>query len=167
MFLPKKCKFTCCKKVIFYSPLRENYVSMKYILLLAIITLSCLDCIAQHDPDKLFYLQKVEKYRKMKSTGTVLAISGGILAGVGFVTLLNSSITETTNGYGSTHTTTEGNPVLGAVAFLVGIGGMGSGIPLWAVGAHNQRKYTARLESLSVDFKVDPRSSGIALRYRF
>ena|SRR5688572_2076527 len=141
---------------------------MKYILLLAILTLSFLDASAQYDPDKLLYLQKVEKNRKMKSTGRVLAITGGALTVVGFVVLVNSTITETINGgYGSTTTNLSGYKTFGTVTFLLGMTGMASGFPLWAVGAHNQRKYRHRLESLSVDFKIDPRSSGLGLTYRF
>jgi hypothetical protein len=141
---------------------------MKSILLCSCLLILTFQCYAQYDADKMFYLQKSEKYRKMKSTGTVLAVGGGILAVVGFVTLLNSTITETNYGGGQTQTTTTGHPVLGAASFLVGLGGLGSGIPLWIIGAHNERKYMHKLENtVSFRFNVNPQRTGIALTYHF
>ena len=163
----KKKQILLLKRKNIFS-FEANYVSMKYLLLLGLLILSFLDSAAQHDPDKLIYLQKAEKYRKMKRTGMVLAVTGSALTVVGFVTLVNATLTETMNGgWSSTSPNTTRYRTFGAVSFLLGLGGMGSGFPLWAVGAHNQRKYKHRLDSLSLDFKVAPQSSGLALTYRF
>jgi hypothetical protein len=116
--------------------------------------------------DKLLYAGKAEKYRRRKNTGATLTVLGGVLFIVGFATLSNSSYNTTYNGSYST-TSTTGNPEAGAYALLFGMGGLGAGIPLWAVGAHQQRKYNAKLEGLSFRFNVNPQGKGLALSYRF
>lgn len=116
--------------------------------------------------DKLLYAGKAEKYRKRKNTGATLTVLGGVLFIVGVATLSNSSYNTTYNG-GYTSTSTSGNPEAGALAFLFGVGGLGAGIPLWAVGAHQQRKYNAKLQSLSFRFHLNPQGKGLTLAYRF
>lgn len=138
---------------------------MKFAIVSFVFVCFSLQVSAQYDPDKMFYLQKVEKYRRMKNTGTVLTIGGSILTVAGIVTLLNSSIVETSNGY-QTYTTTEGNPGLGVAMWLVGIGGLGSGIPLWAVGTHNYRKYSQKLEGVSIRLNMSRQQTGLTLAYR-
>ena len=116
--------------------------------------------------DKLLFASKAEKYRKRKSTGATLTVLGGVLFIVGVATLSNSSYNSTYNGSYTT-TSTTGNPEAGAYALLFGMGGLGAGIPLWIVGAHQQRKYNARLQNLSFRFNLNPQGKGLALSYRF
>lgn len=142
-----------------------NPVVMKFTLVCFLFVCFSLQVLAQYDPDKMFYLQKVEKYRRMKNTGAVLTVAGSILTVAGIATLLNSSYIETSNGYQTT-TTTEGNPGLGVAMWLVGIGGLGSGIPLWAVGAHNHKKYSHKLEGVSIRLNMSPQRAGVTLAYR-
>ncbi len=119
-------------------------------------------------PDnKLFYAGKVEKYRKMKGTGATLTVVGGILLVVGIATLVNATSNSYTNSYGSTSTSTSNNAATGAVAYLLGLGGLGAGIPLWIVGAHQQRKYSKRLEGFTLRFNMNPQGKGLTLACRF
>jgi hypothetical protein len=119
-------------------------------------------------PDnKLFYAGKVEKYRKMKGTGATLTVVGGILLVVGIATLVNATSSSYTNSYGSTQTSTSGNAGAGAVAYLLGVAGLGAGIPLWIVGAHQQRKYSKRLEGFTLRFNVNPQNKGVTVACRF
>lgn len=138
---------------------------MKTTILLLLIVWSATPVLAQQNDEKLFYVQKAEKYRRMKSTGTVLTLAGGVLAIVGMVTMSNSSYTTTYNGYGQT-TTTDGNPMGGALAFLGGAAAMGAGVPLWAVGAHAEKKYLKKLEGVTVRLNVNRQSTGLAFVYR-
>ena len=108
--------------------------------------------------DKLLYSGKVEKYRKMKGLGTSLTVLGGVLLVVGVATIVNS----TTYSSGSTS-----NADTGLVAYFLGVAGLGSGIPLWIVGAHQQRKYSKKLEGLSFRFNLNPQRKGLTLAYRF
>ena len=124
---------------------------------------------AQYDDEKLLYMRKAEKYRKMQNAGAVLTVGGAILTVVGFVTLQNSSITTTqpVGGSGQSQTTVEGHPFEGMAAFLLGNGGLGAGIPLWIIGSNNHRKYTQKLEGVSFKLNLTPQKSGIALTYKF
>ncbi|HEY8938399.1 MAG TPA: hypothetical protein VIM65_24435 [Cyclobacteriaceae bacterium] len=139
---------------------------MRVLLLISFLFVLSIHCYAQQNQqgngDKLFLLQKSEKYRKMQNTGTTLTVLGGALVIGGIVTLSNSTITQTPYG-----TKTTGNPGAGAAAFLVGLGALGAGIPLWIIGAHNHHKYDRRLENLYVGFNTTPQQTSLTLRYKF
>jgi hypothetical protein len=135
---------------------------MKALFLLLFILSMTIHAHAQIDKDRLFYLQKVEKYRRMKNTGTILTVTGGILFVVGLVTL--SNVETTSNGYGQT-STTSGNPAGGAVAFVVGSAGLGAGIPLWIVGSHARDKWQRKLDGVTVGLKINPQGAGLTVRF--
>jgi hypothetical protein len=140
---------------------------MKIFALLTFLLFTSLQTFAQQDADKLFFLKKSEKYRKMRNTGATLTVGGSILMVVGIVTLLNSTIT-TTSTYGSPgQTTTTGNPGGGFAAYLIGAAGVGAGVPLWIVGGISHGKYERKLQSLSAGVNVSPQASGLRLTYRF
>ena len=141
---------------------------MKILLVLLIPLFAMTKTFAQQqDPDKqkVFYLMKVEKYNRMKRTGAVLTVCGGILTVIGVANLSNSTPTTTYNSAGYP-TTTTGSPE-GAAAFLLGITGLGAGVPLWIVGAHAARKYQYKLEGISVRVNVAEQQTGLTLTYRF
>jgi hypothetical protein len=140
---------------------------MKIVTLLTFLVFTALQSFAQHEPDKLLYMAKVEKYRKMKNTGGVLTMGGGVLLIGGLVTLMNSSTTTTSYSGGSPQTSSTGNAAGGFVAYLVGTACVGAGIPLWIVGGNNHRKYSRKLESVSVNLNVDPQKNGLTLSCRF
>ncbi len=136
---------------------------MKLLLLLSFFLFTVISSFAQHDPDKLLYFAKAEKYRRMKNAGTALTIGGSVLAIVGIVTIANNGTA------GSTAAKVENvdNVLIGAAVYLMGLGSLGAGIPLWIVGAHSERKYNRKLEDISVKFHVDPQRSGLTFTYRF
>jgi hypothetical protein len=151
--------------------MRKYVANMKYFALLSFILCIAVQAYAQQqqqpDSQTLFYASKAEKYKRMKSTGTVLAIGGGVLFGIGIGILANSSIETTTDSYGYQSTTTTGHPGAGIGCLLLGAAGMGAGIPLWVIGAHNQEKYERRLATVTVGFNVNPKNTGLKLTYRF
>ena len=112
--------------------------------------------------DKLFNAGKVEKYRKLKNTGATLTVVGGVLFVVGVSMLLNSTTT-----YYNGQTSSSSNAGTGAIAYVLGVAGLGTGIPLWIVGAHQQRKYTKKLEGVTLRFNLHPQGQGITFAYRF
>lgn len=136
---------------------------MKIAVLLCFFLCLSAQCYAQIDQQKMLYLQKSEKYRKMKNTGRVLTVIGGALWVYGVVTIVNS--VNTTNG--GTSTSSNGDAQNGALAYLGGIAGLGAGIPLWIVGGYNQRKYEGKLQNLSVRINASPQNKGLTLTYRF
>lgn len=140
---------------------------MKFVFILSCLFLTAVSSYAQFSNEKLFYAQKSEKYKRMKGTGTLLTVLGGVAFVAGIATLSNSSITYTSNGYGQQTQQTTGNPGAGAVELLLGMGGLGAGIPIWIVGSHNYKKYENKLNSVTLNFKVSPNKAGIILAYRF
>ncbi len=136
---------------------------MKTLVLILLLFSMSFVCYSQVDPQKMAYVKKSEKYRKMKNTGRVLTVLGGVLFVSGIVTLSKSSIIYNSNGTQST----IGNPGLGALEYLGGVAGLGAGIPLWIIGGHNQKKYDAKLQNLSVRFNATPQHKGLTLTYRF
>ena len=135
---------------------------MKYIPIVCFLLLLSIQSIAQRDPDKLFYAQKVEKFRRMKSTGATLTVTGGILVVVGISMILNGTKTTSTQS-----TSMNSSAETGALVYLLGVGSLGAGIPLWIVGGHQQRKYERKFENVSVGFNFTPQKNGLTLTYRF
>jgi hypothetical protein len=140
---------------------------MKTLTSILILVLISIQAFSQTNSDKALYEQKIIKYTRMKRTGTVLTIAGGVLTTVGVVILSNSSYSTVSNGYGYSETHTEGNPGLGVLCFITGTGGLGAGIPLMIVGSKAKRKYEDKLQSLSLKLNVNPNHKGFALTYRF
>lgn len=140
---------------------------MKTLITFSFLFLFVLNCVAQIDEQKLLYLQKTEKYRKMKNTGRILTITGGALFIAGIVTLANSSTTTYTNSYGQTTTNTSANYGKGLAAYLLGTAGVGAGVPLWIVGGHAQRKYQRKLDAMTLSINSTGRERRLGLVYRF
>lgn len=135
---------------------------MKTIVLLVFLFSISAHCYAQVDQQKLLYVQKSEKYRKMKNTGRILTVLGSVLFVTSIVTAVNSVNTTTT---GTSTQTSNGE--YAPWAYLGGVAGLGAGIPLWIVGGYQQRKYEAKLQNLSVRINAAPQNRGLTLTYRF
>jgi hypothetical protein len=118
----------------------------------------------QFNSEKALQMAKLEKAIQQKKTGTALTAIGAVLFGVGIIVGSNSSQT-TTSTYGSpSQTTSTGNPGLAQTSFLLGIAGLGVGIPMWSVGAHREKKAN-NLQGVSLS--VIPHANGVTLRCRF
>jgi hypothetical protein len=136
---------------------------MKTLTLLLVLCAFAFNCAAQIDEEKALYIQKAEKYRRMKNTGQILTFGGSVMMVVGIVMI--SNVETTTNSYGQT--TQTGNVGGGLAMYLLGGCAVGAGVPLWIVGGINTGKYERKLQSVSVTMNVSPRSNGIGIRYRF
>ena len=121
---------------------------------------------AQDNSDKVFYIMKVEKYKRMRNAGAILTIGGAALTIAGVSTLSKSS-TDYYYYNGQQQTNTTGNPETGAVEFLVGVAGLGVGVPLWIVGSHAKNKYERKLDNVSVGLNFKGGSTGLRFAYRF
>ncbi len=140
---------------------------MKTLTILLLLTVVSVQTFAQqqHKPtsEEMLYLSKITKYKRMKNTGVALTLGGAVLFGVGVSGL--SHLTTTTNAYGQT--TTNGNVAGPLVAYLLGIGGIGAGIPLWIIGGKSQRKYTQKMDNLRMGLSMDNQQTGFSLTYQF
>ncbi len=139
---------------------------MKTLLAAIFLFLIAFQSYAQFDENKALYMLKVEKYRRMKSTGMALTLVGTGVAIAGLVTVANSSYTTTTNSYGQTTTQSSGNGAGGAVAWLVGNLAVGVGVPFWIIGGINKGRYERKLQQLSVRLNATPHSTGVTLRLK-
>ena len=140
---------------------------MKTPILLLLMVFSASHMQAQQNDDKLFYLQKAEKYRRMKTTGAVLTGLGSIAFIAGIVTVSNATYTTTTNGYGQPVTTSsDGDAAAGVLSFLAGSLALGAGVPLWIVGAHAKKKYERKLEGLTFRMNFHQQRAGFTLTCR-
>jgi len=132
-------------------------MNIKVLFLVFVFLSSKIPAIAQSNPDNLYYVEKSEKYRRMKNGGAVLTILGGVLVVAGIGTMLNSIqilAPEQNDEYKT-----------GQTLFMIGATSLGPGIPLWIIGTRNHRKYD--LGSASVRLNLSMQNTGLSLRYRF
>ena len=123
---------------------------------ITILMLVTTQSYAQQRPAKADNLQEYEHARKLKNAGATLTVMGGVLMIVDGLTLRNSI----RNG--------ESGGEVGFVCYVVGIGGLASGIPMMAVGSRNMKKYQQKTpDNLSVRINANPRSTGLTFTYRF
>ncbi len=122
------------------------------LFLLTIFILVGPKSFAQQNPEKqkLDYLNDIEKHRKMKSGGAVLTVLGSLCMFGGAALFRDSGSGE------------------GLGLFVVGMGGVCSGIPIMAYGAYNQKKYERKLQGeLNVRINSTSQGTGLTLSYRF
>ena len=109
---------------------------------------------------KFDYVGKIEKYRKMRGAGAALTVIGSILSVAGTVTAMNNMDLFTDDNNDSAL-------AAGTVCALAGYGMLGAGIPLWIVGGVQHKKYSTKLQGLSVKIHANPQSQGLTLSFRF
>jgi hypothetical protein len=126
-----------------------------------------LSCVAQIDEDKALYIQKFEKYRRMKNTGQLLTFGGSAMMVIGIVMFSNATESTYTNGYGQTTTSTGGNVGGGVAMYLLGGCAVGAGVPLWIVGGINKGRYERKLQTVSLTLNSSPQNRGLGILYRF
>jgi hypothetical protein len=102
----------------------------------------------QNKPDSTLHMKKVEGARETKRAGLTLTVLGAgslIVAMVATGTSLN-----TTAAFGT-----------------AGLIGIAIGTPMWIIGAHNHKKYTKNIQSISVRLVANPFHSGLSVAIRF
>lgn len=141
--------------------------SKSFIVLLISVCIS-LSASAQFNQQQMNYRLKVEKYKKMKTTGIALTAVGVVAIIVGISNLNDATYTTTYTSTGGTQqTSSDPKAVTGALLTLGGFAFMGTGIPLTIVGSIASTKYRRKLEATSVHFNITPQQQGIGLSYRF
>ena len=129
---------------------------LKSVLILLVCAVS-LNTMAQMDNQKLQYLKKIEKYRRVRNLGLVMVVAGTTMGIVGFSRIVNSTPT---------------NPASDKdfLLFVAGAPFFSAGIPLTIVGHSVKRKYEKRLQKnsgVSFQLLLKPKEQGLALTYRF
>lgn len=103
----------------------------------------------------------------MKNNGIVMTFAGGAMA-VGGILLISNSIDDL-NEYNNTYYAEgdEGaNAFFGILMAEIGVGVAAGGIVFWTIGSSKVKKYTNKLNSLSLNLNDDPRRA-LSLTYRF
>lgn len=118
---------------------------------------------AQVEEQRLFYARKADKFKRMKSIGSVLLVAGAVIGGVGLGKLENAPTTYNPNTGQTTYTTNEG--ALGALMFTGGLGMVGAGIPLTIIGTKKYRQYEEKLRSVTLNINPRPGQYQVALTF--
>ena len=128
---------------------------MKLPIALFLTMLVAVSSQAQYKNDSTQYVIKIQKYRDMRTIGTLLTVAGTGLFVAGLVTMAN-------NVWGDDQKFENG-----FVVYLLGGISLGAGIPLWIVGAYQHKKYSEKLKGLSLNLQVRTAYQGLTVRYRF
>jgi hypothetical protein len=116
--------------------------------------------------DKLLYAQKVEKFKRMKTTGFLMAGAGTILAIVGISNLASVDYTGSSSS-SSGGPANDPKYASGILMFYGGVGLLGGGIPLAVIGSKQSKKWQRKLDGLTFNLKLNPRQQGLTLVYKF
>ena len=141
---------------------------MKLLTILIASVLFSVTCGAQINEEKALYMQKFEKYRRMKNTGQILTFGGSAMMVIGIVMISNAA-ESSYNSYGgsSYNSQSSGNAGGGIAMYLLGGCAVGAGVPLWIVGGINKGRYERKLNEVSLTFNSSPQNRGLGIRYRF
>ena len=125
------------------------------LLVTVLVTTSSYAQYAHYKNDSAEYVIKIQKYRDMRTAGTIFTVIGTGLFVAG-VAIMEENLWGSDQEFQN-----------GTVIFLIGAVSLGAGIPLWIVGAHQHKKYSEKLKGLSLNLQVRTEYRGLSLRYRF
>lgn len=137
---------------------------MKYICIALLLLCSFKGMSQIISDEKALYVQKYEKFKRMRNTGIPMMIVGGVMSVVGISQM--ASAEYTTDMYGN-KTSDDPAAVRGAMLFLIGAPVCGTGTVLTIIGSSRMKKYNQKLEGLSLNLKTAPMQAGLALTYKF
>lgn len=128
--------------------------------------------LSEQPSDNELYQYKINKYSKMRNTGTVLGVGGGILTVVGIVLVSNADWDQqtTSDEYGNTNSnynTTSGSGIAGVFCIVGGVSIGTVGIIIGTIGSKSVKKYQAKMKNVSFNFNCTPKQQGFVLSYRF
>ena len=137
------------------------------LIILALLVVSA-NLVAQQQSREL-YQSKIATYTKMKRAGGILTGVGVGLTVVGISVLSNLDYYNTTNSYGqpTSKPSDPGKFAWGVASVVGGIGMMGAGIPLSIIGSIKTKKYSKKLQNVSLKMNLVPNRHSVTLAYRF
>lgn len=133
---------------------------MRIFFLCAYLSLVGFPSYGQIKNDKQLYDEKVKKFTRMKTAGMVVSIAGSVAMMLAVAQISNED-------YSLYSSTSDEEDYYIAATGVAGVSMLGAGVPLWIIGARNQRKYNQKLNNLSVGINNNSNQRGLALRYRF
>jgi hypothetical protein len=142
---------------------------MKRIIAFSVLALFCFSSMMAQVkmPDNAFYQHKVERYTKLKKTGTSLGLAGGALTAMGIALVSNAKWTTSTDAWGNETTTTDTSGAFGIITISVGVPMAVTGIVLHSIGSRKAKYYQSKLENVSLGIIHTPQQKGISLAIKF
>jgi hypothetical protein len=136
---------------------------MKIFLLSVCLLGVIIQSMAQHQDDKAFYQNRIQKFQRIKKLGVGLTAVGGVALIAGLVIDANNRDNST-----SIHPTQEEDRLtVGEVTAIGSLFLIGPGIPLCIVGSKGESKYKAKLRAVSVLPNITSLQVGVTLAYNF
>src|SRR6267154_2555659 len=132
---------------------------MKFVYTLALVAFSLKLAAQTNVPvlssDRLLYAQKVEKFKRMKTTGILMTGAGAILLVVGISNLASVDYTS----YSSSGQSPANDPkyTSGLLMLIGGEACLGGGIPLAIIGSKQSKKWQRKLDGLTFNLKLSPK----------
>ena len=136
---------------------------MKIFLLSVCLLGVIIQSMAQHQDDKAFYQNRIQKFQRIKKLGVGLTAVGGVALIAGLVIDASNRDNST-----SIHPTQEEDRLtVGEVTAIGSLFLIGPGIPLCIVGSKGESKYKAKLRAVSVLPNITSLQVGVTLAYNF
>jgi len=146
--------------------MKPKSLTLTLTVIIGLISLFSLSATAQKFTKELC-TQKIEQYTKLKKTGTILGITGGVLTMAGIVAVKNADWeTETYDNETNVHTK-DGSGILGVGAMVIGIPMTITGIVLGSVGSKKIKQYKGRLKDAALYIGPAQQNMGIQLTLKF
>jgi len=107
--------------------------------------------------EKALFQKKIKTYTRMKNTGIMLTVGGGIIGAIGF-----GVASSAPDGVYAP----SDEAIAGGIITISGIIMVGCGVTFWTIGGVNKAKYTKKLNALTLNLNPGKHQT-ISLVYRF
>ena len=139
---------------------------MKIYIISAFILCFVFQSYAQQRDEKVFYEQRLEKFKRIKKVGVALTAVGGlaVLIGVALSAEENYDNSSSTN---PNYTPKDEGLSPGEITTIGGLFLIGPGVPLWIIGGNGESKYKEKLKAVSIRTNMNQKQVALTLTYRF
>ena len=121
---------------------------------------------AQQRDEKLFYEQRLEKFKRIKKVGVGLTAIGSIAVILGVALNAEEGHDNFSTGPNSGQKDGEGLSD-GEMVIIGGLFLVGPGVPLWIIGGNGESKYSEKLRAISIRTNMNQKQVALTLTYRF
>lgn len=143
---------------------------MKKILSLFVFVCFSVIVFGQYNqPSEDFYQRKIQKFEKMKNTGTGLIIGGSVATIAGIYTFSKLEFQERTDAFGQPYYEIQdkGKFLFSYMGVVLGITAFSGGVVLNRIGNSKVNKYSRKMKNLSFAPYYNGEQSGLCLVYKF
>lgn len=140
--------------------------SMKKYVISAFMLCSVFQSYAQQMDEKLFYKQRIEKFKRIKQVGVGLTAIGGValFVGVALTAKDNHDNVSTNPNYSPPE---DDGLSRGEITTIGSLFLIGPGVPLWIIGEKGESRYNKKLRAVSIRTNMNQAQVAMTLTYRF